>query len=110
MLSTPLTCCSIGVATDCSRVLASAPTYVARIWISGGTILGNWATGSVAMVTAPTITVNIAMTIATIGRRMKNLDISIGSSYHRFREDLGVDLHTRTSVLNAFGNDALTRL
>src|SRR5580700_8841978 len=101
MLSTPLTCCSIGVATDCSSVLASAPTYVARIWISGGTIFGNWATGSATIVTAPTITVNIAMTIATIGRLMKNLDISVGSSASLdFREHLRVDLHTRMSVLN----------
>src|SRR5580692_10920501 len=105
MLSTPLTCCSIGVATDCSRVLASAPTYVARIWISGGTILGNWATGSVAMVTAPTITVNIAMTIATIGRRMKNLDISVA-----LRERLRVYLHAGTNVLDSLCNYALIRL
>jgi hypothetical protein len=37
-------------------------------------MLGNWATGSVAIVTAPTITIRIEMTMATIGRLMKNLD------------------------------------
>ena len=31
MLSTPLICCSIGVATDCSIVSASAPGYVVLI-------------------------------------------------------------------------------
>ena len=32
--------------------------------------------GNPAMVTAPAITVRIAITIATIGRRMKNLDMA----------------------------------
>ncbi len=41
---------------------------------SGGTILGNWAIGSETSATAPTITVMIAMTIATMGRLMKNFD------------------------------------
>src|SRR5258706_14002396 len=79
MLSTPFICCSIGVATACSRVCASAPTYVACNLISGGTMLGNCATGRLAMVTAPTITVRMAITIATMGRLMKKLDISSGS-------------------------------
>src|SRR6267143_1319944 len=43
MLSTPFICCSIGVATACSRVFASAPTYVACNRISGWTMLGNCA-------------------------------------------------------------------
>src|SRR5580692_2508985 len=34
-------------------------------------MFGNWATGSVAIVITPTMTVRIAITIATIGRRMK---------------------------------------
>ncbi len=46
MLSTPDNCCSMGVATDCSTVMASAPVYVAWMVTSGGTISGNWATGS----------------------------------------------------------------
>jgi hypothetical protein len=41
---------------------------------SGGTIFGNWAIGRETSATAPTITVMIAMTIATIGRLMKNFD------------------------------------
>src|ERR1700737_2155193 len=75
MLSTPFICCSIGVETACERVLASAPGYVAVTRISGGTISGYCDVGSVSIDTAPTITVRIAMTMATIGLRIKNLDI-----------------------------------
>src|SRR5208337_2660724 len=84
MLSTPLICCSIGVATACSRVSASAPTYVAITRISGGTISGNWATGRFVIVIAPTITIRIEMTMATIGRLMKNLDMAQRSSAEQF--------------------------
>src|SRR5271165_5161228 len=75
MLSTPLTCCSIGVATAFSMVSASAPGKMARTRISGGAISGNCATGRLVIVIAPTMTIRIEMTIATIGRRMKNLDM-----------------------------------
>ena len=44
--------------------------------ISGGTMLGNCATGRLVIVTPPTITIRIAITIATIGRLMKNFDIA----------------------------------
>jgi hypothetical protein len=44
--------------------------------ISGGTISGYWAVGSVSIVTTPTRTVRMAMTIATMGRRIKNLDMN----------------------------------
>src|SRR5439155_3259604 len=40
-------------------------------------MFGNSATGRLAMVTAPTITVRIAITMATMGRLMKNLDIRV---------------------------------
>src|SRR6266851_1351368 len=75
MFFAPFTCSSIGVATDCSTVRASAPVYVATVWIRGGTISGNCATGRRKIITAPVITKKIAITIATIGRLMKNLDI-----------------------------------
>ena len=42
--------------------------------ISGGTMSGYWDVGKVSIATMPMMTVRIAMTIATIGRRMKNLD------------------------------------
>src|SRR6266850_608993 len=72
MLSTPFICCSIGLATACSMVMASAPGYVVATMIWGGTISGNCASGSPRMETTPTITVMMAMTIATIGRSTKN--------------------------------------
>src|ERR1700676_1698465 len=74
MLSTPFICCSIGVATACVRVFASAPGYVAVTRISGGTILGNCEVGSDVSETIPRMTVTMAMTIATIGRLIKNFD------------------------------------
>ena len=39
-------------------------------------MLGNCATGRVKMVIPPTITVRMAMTMATMGRLMKNFDIA----------------------------------
>src|SRR5512139_4079395 len=38
-------------------------------------MLGNWAMGSPVMATRPTIVIRMAMTMATIGRLMKNLDM-----------------------------------
>src|ERR1700686_941210 len=77
MFFAPFTCSSIGVATDSSTGRASAPVYVATVWIRGGTISGNCATGSRKTITAPVITKKIAMTIATMGRLMKNFDIAL---------------------------------
>src|ERR1700722_19020345 len=57
------------------------------------------------MVTAPTMTVRIAMTIATIGRLIKNLDTSVA-----LHERLGIHLHAGSDVLGPLGNDAPTRL
>src|SRR5580704_17754300 len=76
MLSTPFICCSIGVDRACARVLASAQGYVAGTRISGGTILGNCDVGSESSATLPTMIVRMAMTIATMGRRIKNFDIA----------------------------------
>src|SRR5216684_8227478 len=85
MLSTPLICSSMGVATDCASVSASEPTNVACSLVSGGTILGNCEMGNPRIVIAPTMTVRIAITMATIGRLMKNLDILVtgGQSIER---------------------------
>ena len=59
------------------------------------------------MTTAPTITVRMAITIATIGRLMKNLDMA-GSTCvcERFR----IHLHSLANLLHAFGHHALARL
>src|SRR6266403_95061 len=76
MSSTPLIWASIGVATDCSTVCASAPTNDVWIRISGGTILGNWETGRLTIETAPTMTIRMAITMATTGRLIKKRYIS----------------------------------
>src|ERR1022692_2265009 len=78
MLSTPDICCSMGVATDWSTVRASAPGYVAFTWTCGSAILGNCAMGRPDIATIPTITIRMEMTIATIGRLIKNLAINQG--------------------------------
>src|SRR6266446_1682179 len=75
MLSTPLICCSIGAATDCSIVSASAPVKCVCTWISGGAICGYCAIGNARMHTPPMSVIKIAMTIATIGRLTKNSDM-----------------------------------
>jgi hypothetical protein len=43
-------------------------------------MFGNCATGNVAMVIVPTMTVRMAITIATIGRRMKKFAMAQRSS------------------------------
>src|SRR5882762_7201601 len=53
--------------------------------ISGVTMSGNNETGSIVRQIAPTITVSAEMTIATIGRSMKNLVICGGCLFQRFR-------------------------
>src|SRR6186713_1933896 len=88
MLSTPLICCSIGVATDCSTVCASAPMYVVCTCTSGGAIAGNCEIGRVTMVMAPTMTVSSEITMATIGRLMKNLDTSASNARRLAGDDL----------------------
>src|SRR5204862_5659775 len=93
MSSTPFICCSSGVATDCSMVTASAPGYCAVTVICGGTICGNWATGRSLSATSPPSTVTIAMTIATIGRRMKKRDMSV--ALRRLRVHGGAVAHRR---------------
>src|SRR5258708_2057857 len=106
MLSTPFICCSIGVATPCSIATASAPGYVAVPSSCGGTISGYCATGKARIDTSPTKTVMIAITIATIGRLMKNLDMALlAVSGHR--ERLGRDESAVLHELGAFDGDAL---
>src|SRR4030095_3050881 len=81
----------MGVATDCSTVCASAPTYVVCTCTSGGAIAGNCEMGRVTIVTAPTMTVSSEITMATIGRLMKNLDTSASN----LRRLAGDDLNDR---------------
>src|SRR5580700_4256441 len=72
-------------------------------------MLGNCATGKLKMVSDPTITRTMEITMATMGRLIKNFDMELfPRSCHR--EWLGVYLHSRTDFLNAFGDHALTNL
>src|SRR2546427_11361364 len=73
----PFTCWSVGVATDCSTVRASAPVYVAVVWIWGGAISGNCAIGRREIMTAPPIIVRMARPCATIGGSMKERDTNL---------------------------------
>src|ERR1700679_2344478 len=115
MLSTPLTCCSMGVATDCSIVVASAPVKVVVRLICGGMICGNCAIGSPTSDTAPISTVRMAITIATIGRRMKKAEITSSSSMAlrrgvgggRLRGD---DRRAVADLLNAVDHHPVARL
>ena len=67
MCGTPLTCCSIGAAIDCSMVAASAPGKVVDTTIVGGVISGKRATGRPESDTAPAMVMMIAMTVEKIG-------------------------------------------
>jgi hypothetical protein len=75
--STPLVCCSSGVATDASTSVALAPMKVVVTWIIGGTISGYCAMGSPRMATKPSSTRMIDRTIATIGRFTKKRAMAI---------------------------------
>src|SRR5690349_16871873 len=88
MLSTPDICCSIGVATDCSMVSASAPGYVAFTTICGSAMLGNCAVGRLSIATTPMITIRMEITMATIGRLMKNLAMDHRKVEPPFNEDV----------------------
>src|SRR5688572_22766876 len=128
--STPFISCSMGVATACSAVTASAPTYVVESWIAGGAMSGNCAIGSWTIVTRPSITMRMEITIATIGRRTKKdatgsapgclrsglcRSGGVGGGGSRLRRRagqlgrrrLGRHLHARPHLLEAFDDDAL---
>ena len=105
MLSTPDICCSMGVATACSTVAASAPVKVVCTWISGGAILGNWATGNSIMEARPSITIKMAMTIATMGLLMKNWAMELPPRCGGgFRERLWINLTARADLEYALGD------
>src|SRR5271167_2494299 len=75
---------------------------------------GNCATGSRSSITAPAMTKKMAITIATMGWLMKNLDIALALaawSYRcrgrrRGRRCHGPHLHPITNLLQSFGDDA----
>src|ERR1700686_5023087 len=84
MFGTPFTCVSIGAATDCSMVAASAPGNVADTTTEGGVICGNRATGSSRKAMRPASVMTIASTVAKIGRSLKKLLTKRGGPGGRF--------------------------
>src|SRR6478672_10570866 len=77
MCSTPLICCSRGVATVFATTSALAPGYCPVTLMTGGAISGYCAIGRRVTETAPRITNTIEMTAAKIGRSIKNLESRI---------------------------------
>src|SRR5258708_10552398 len=112
----PFTCSSIGVATDCSTVSASAPVYVAVVWIWRGAISGNCAIGRRKIITAPPIIVRMASTCAMMGRSMKKRDMAASSLRPRRGRDsdgsvrLGAHDDPVLHLLQPLLHDALARL
>src|SRR6266567_6119681 len=72
-------------------------------------MLGNCAIGRLRIVRAPTITRTMEITMATIGRLIKNFDIGLPSLAFRSKW-LGVHLHARAHFLHALDNDTLAGL
>src|SRR6476659_4837081 len=110
MLSTPFNCCSSGVATDCSIVVASPPVNVVFTMICGGTICGNCARGSLLIETSPARTVTMEITIATIGRLTKNLAIGCLPFFLLQVRCSGCYNGSVFDLLQALYNDSLLRL
>src|SRR5215468_4197529 len=77
MFSTPLICCSIGVATVEATTSALAPGYWPDTVMIGGAISGYCATGRRTNATVPRITNTIETTAAKIGRSMKKCEMRI---------------------------------
>src|SRR6185437_9589913 len=88
MFSTPLICCSIGVATVEATTSALAPGYCPDTVMTGGAISGYCATGRRENDTAPRITKTIETTAAKIGRSMKKWEMRIGARLSAVRSVL----------------------
>src|SRR5271169_3536147 len=72
-------------------------------------MLGNCATGKLRMVRVPTSTRTIEITMATMGRLIKNFDMGLPSrSFHG--KWLGVHLHAGTYLLHTLGDHPFARL
>src|SRR6185436_11756174 len=62
--------------------------------ICGGTMAGNCASGNPRMETSPRMTVRIEITIATMGRLTKNLEI-MNQSFYNSATDVGFTAETQ---------------
>src|SRR5580704_3031621 len=75
-------------------------------------MFGNWETGNRAMDTAPTITVRIAMTMATIGRLIKKFDMVVSSVARPgpLARRFWFNVHARRDLLNSVDDHSVTRI
>src|SRR5258708_5137474 len=75
-------------------------------------MFGNWETGKRAMDTAPTITVRIAITMATIGRLIKKFDTVVSSVARprRLARRFQFYMHAGRDLLNPVDDHTLTRI
>src|SRR6266446_7165499 len=87
-------------------------------------MFGNCATGRLTIVTPPTITIRMAITIATMGRLMKNFDMVsdvwrlgrlvgfVHSCLGQHRRNVGLGSHNTAllRLLSAFYDDPFARL
>src|ERR1700719_319061 len=78
-------------------------------------MLGNCATGRLRTVSDPTNTMTMEITMATMGRLMKNFDMGIRPlfvcrSLLLSGEWLGVHAHTGAHSLNSFDHDSVSRI
>src|ERR1700761_9674143 len=71
MPGVPFTCCSIGVATVCSTVCASAPVNWPLTCTTGGVMSGYWSMGRTAIQIVPVRTSTMEMTMAVTGLFIK---------------------------------------
>src|SRR5471030_2342806 len=78
MLSTPLICCSSGVATVSAMTLGLAPGNCALTTTDGGTTSGYSEIGNWNIAISPTRKMKTEITPAKIGRSIKNLERCIG--------------------------------
>src|SRR5689334_14028933 len=115
MSSTPLICCSSGVATVRATVSADAPGYTVVISTVGGTISGYWATGNTSRAPSPRSVTNVLRTIAKRGRSMKKCARRIFSllpvrpARTRDRAVLSRDLGASSGVEQSANDHAVVR-
>src|SRR5579864_7002493 len=67
----PLTCCSIGAATDSATTCELAPGKLVDTCTCGGTICGYCAIGRLKPASAPASRITSEMTVEKTGRSMK---------------------------------------
>src|SRR6266850_7297095 len=111
MFSTPLTSCSMGVATVSASTFGFAPGYTARTTTVGGTISGYCAMGNWNTAIPPTSTMTIDRTAAKMGRRIKKwekfmaIQLFCRCTLRRGAPRFCVDHHARPHQHQSFDDD-----